>query len=219
MVIEPIVLTSHNKRPNPALDSISALWILIDDDRAKLELKEEYKMVKIIVLIKDKEDSQLQNIGIMIGMQDKVELKFASSEIELIQTLIDLIQKFDPDILMGYEMLYESIGFILKRCQIIYELDISNHLSRTPYSLQKLNFNYYIMKSKDAKVSEEMGRIEESKYYYFDLSINGRVLYNVIDKMKLSLHLKNYDLDSVAFHLLQQREPKYSYDTLTEWYK
>ena len=173
-------------------------------------------MVKNIVLVRDQKDSKLSNKGIMIGMLDKVELKFASSEIELIQILIDLVHYYDPDIIMGYEMLYMSVGFIIKRCQIVYELDLSNLISRTPNTWQKLKFNYYIMKSKEVRVTEDMGRIEENKYYHFDLSINGRVLYNAIDNMKLSLHLKNYDIDSVAFHLLQQREPKYSYDTLTE---
>ena len=66
------------------------------------------------------------------------------------------------------------------------------------------------------KFTENDGIDEKTKYYYFDIKVNGRVLYNVKDCMYLNLHLKDYDLDRVAFELLQKREPKYSHDTLTQ---
>ena len=37
--------------------------------------------------------------------------------------------------------------------------------------------------------------------------------------MKIYLHLKDYEIDRVAFHLLQRREPKFSYDCLTKAYE
>jgi DNA polymerase zeta len=52
----------------------------------------------------------------------------------------------------------------------------------------------------------------------FDIRGQGRVSINVFDNMKINLHLKDYEIDRVAFEVLQKREPNYSFDTLKKAY-
>ena len=36
--------------------------------------------------------------------------------------------------------------------------------------------------------------------------------------MRKEINLTNYDLDNLCFHILKRREPKFNYDTLTQWW-
>jgi DNA polymerase zeta len=223
MLIEPIVLTKEGKNPNPIKDEIQAIWMIIEDERAKFDLDEDYKTLKIIILNSDIKDSVLNNTGIMIGMQERVLLKIFSKEIDVIQNVIDTVHYYNPDILMAYEMLNMSIGFIQNRWKYIYNLNFLESISRCPKSkFMKLNREEYIFqyhKNKDV-FPEDYIESMKKRYYYFDLKVEGRVLYNVSDNMSLNLeHLKDYDIDRIAFELLQKREPVYSFDTLTKTYK
>uniref|UniRef100_A0A1X7U2J4 DNA polymerase n=1 Tax=Amphimedon queenslandica TaxID=400682 RepID=A0A1X7U2J4_AMPQE len=51
-----------------------------------------------------------------------------------------------------------------------------------------------------------------------DIHVVGRVLLNVWRTMKQELSLTSYSFESVTYHTLYQRLPKFSYQTLTEWY-
>ena len=50
----------------------------------------------------------------------------------LIQKLIETIRRYDPDIIMGYDMLNYSLGFIVKRCTLVFGIRFLDLISRVP---------------------------------------------------------------------------------------
>ena len=50
------------------------------------------------------------------------ECSFALDENELFVFFIFLVQKFDPDVLMGYEVQKSSLGYLLKRGEVLGKL-------------------------------------------------------------------------------------------------
>jgi DNA polymerase elongation subunit (family B) len=90
-------------------------------------------MVKHIILVQDEHDIKHKGTGVLIGMSDKVELSLVATELDLIQKFVDLVHYYNPDILMAYDMLYASLGFINRRWNMVYNLDILNMISRIPY--------------------------------------------------------------------------------------
>lgn len=219
MLIEPIMLTRIGKYPNFALDPICAICILVHSENAKSDLGDQYKPVRIVIEVRDTSNLSIHTTGFLIGLRNKTELKFVDHEFLLIQAVIDIVHHYNPDIIMGYDLLDYSIGFISNMCKRKYDIDFLNLISRSPKTWNKLSFKDYHNKIREKKLTEEMGLRSKDKPYYFDLQVNGRVLYNVIDSMGVSLHLKSYDLDVVAFELLQRREPRFTHDRLTAVYK
>ncbi|CAI2383194.1 unnamed protein product [Moneuplotes crassus] len=191
MMVEPIVLTLDGQKPNPEKDEFIGICVIIDDERAKLDLQEKYQMVKHIILIKDEHDRVHQGKGILVGMKDYVKLHLVNKEFFVFDKLHSLIEEYNPDIFMGYDINTMSIGYLNKKI-------------RTDIKLSNM-----------AKKSNKFFSAEEA---YFDLRGQGRVSINVVDNMKINLHLKDYELDRVAFEVLQKREPNYSFDILKKAY-
>ena len=221
-------MNKPGKKYNPVIDAIRAVCIVVHDERVKLELGANiYKPVRIVIVSKDTHEEitrgsqrpQQRHVGILVGMQERVEFKLALNEVDLIQKLIDVIHRYDPDIIMGYDMLNYSLGFIVKRCTLVYGIRFLDLISRVPLTTDKLDQVFYLMQAKQWALKEKDGFEDDKSKSYYNHRVRGRSLVDVYSRVKVELHIKYYDLDYVAFHLLQSREPVYSYDTLSQWYK
>ena len=62
---------------------------------------------------------------------DDVEVTYVSSESELLETLVAIVRRHDPDILMGYEVTMTSWGYLIDRAATL-NINLTNQLSRTP---------------------------------------------------------------------------------------
>ena len=89
--------------------------MLVDDERAKLDLQDDYKMVKHIILLRDKHDAKHGGKGILIGMKDYVKLDIVRQEHQIFQKLDKLIDYYNPDIFMAYEIRKMSISYLMER--------------------------------------------------------------------------------------------------------
>ena len=65
---------------------------------------------------------------------DGVEVTYVSSESELLETLVTIVRRHDPDILMGYEVTMTSWGYLIDRAATL-NINLTNQLSRTPSKL------------------------------------------------------------------------------------
>lgn len=103
-MIEPIILTLDGQKPNPEKDEFIGVCVLIDDERARLDLEDKYKMVKHLILIKDEHDKPHQGKGILVGMKEYVRLHLVTKEFFVFEKLNSLIEEYNPDIFMGYDI-------------------------------------------------------------------------------------------------------------------
>jgi len=112
MMVEPIFLTIDGEKPNPERDELVGVWILIDDERAKLDLQENYQMVRHIILIRDRHDTKHGGKGILVGMKDYVKFNLVREEYQVCQKLMGLIEEYNPDIFLAYDIKDLSLGYL-----------------------------------------------------------------------------------------------------------
>ena len=90
ILLEPIVMSRQGKKYNPVLDSIRAVCIVVHNERARLELGDIYKPVRILIVSKDNHEEIVQgnqkprqkHIGILVGMKEHVEYKLVLNEVD-----------------------------------------------------------------------------------------------------------------------------------------
>lgn len=120
--------------PNPQIDEIRCLFYAIensipndhtDDNDKKLPRKScGYIMVHDSRDVIDKE-------GHIHGLDRDIEVTIVQTEVEVLEALLGLCSRWDPDIYAGYEIEMCSWGFVMDRAKYLC-LNIAPLLSRVP---------------------------------------------------------------------------------------
>ncbi|RUS90759.1 hypothetical protein EGW08_001470, partial [Elysia chlorotica] len=132
-----------------------------------------------------------------------LEITYVQDEMHLLGTTIDLVKRFDPDILVGYEIQTLSWGFLLQRAAHL-GLDLCSKIARVQDSKENNQFSA----AKDEWGADHMSEIH----------VSGRVVLNLWRVIRHEVALNVYSFENVAFHILHQRIPLYSFRSLTKWF-
>ncbi|XP_050394966.2 DNA polymerase zeta catalytic subunit [Patella vulgata] len=134
---------------------------------------------------------------------DNLILTYVTDEQELLEEFIQLTHKWDPDILVGYEIQMLSLGYILQRAAQL-SLNICPKLSRLPDCKEGNRFS---------AEKDKWGADHNS-----EIHIAGRIVLNLWRILRHEVTLNIYDFENVAHHVLHQRIPLYSFRSLTTWF-
>lgn len=194
MSLEVHVNTRSNFVPNPAEDEIACVFWCLESDNA------EANGSRSGILALSGEDGMARKIARHVT----VEVEHEEDELDLLNHMVDIVRRFDPDILTGYEVHNSSWGYLIERARVKYEYNLCDELSR--------------MKS------QSHGRFgKETDLWGFThtstIRITGRHTINIWRAMRGELNLLQYTMENVVFHLLHKRIPHYSFADLTKWYK
>lgn len=146
--------------------------------------------------------NQARNLLCRTGATE-YDVKYVAEEKQLFAALLQVIHKWDPDILIGYEIQMLSWGFLLERA-LTFELDLCTQLSRVKGSSSSSNM--------DAE-KDQWGAAHSS-----EIKIAGRIILNVWRLMRHEAALNSYSFENVAFHVLHERIPLFSFRTLSDWW-
>ncbi|KAL6096221.1 rev3l [Pungitius sinensis] len=198
--------TRRDLEPDPEFDPICALFYCLSSD-APLPDVHNTQLMGAIVVDKDHQSSDQGHRGtapllVRSGVSG-LQVTYATDEKGLFQELIAVMRRFDPDILVGYEVQMRSWGYLLQRAAAL-GVDLCQQLSRVPGD------------SKDNRFSAE--RDEYGADTMSEINIVGRITLNLWRTMKTEATLNNYTFENVAFHVLHQRFPLYSPRTLSDWF-
>ncbi|AGO09891.1 AaceriAAL099Cp [[Ashbya] aceris (nom. inval.)] len=188
--------TQRDMLPNPRTDEIKMVCWSVDGPLAvgTMELVTE----GVLVLL-NKSDRNYQQI--VEEACNDTRVAFFNSEYELIDEFAKLVLIIDPDILSGYETNRSSWGYILARAELAHSIDFSlliSRLSREDQSGVASEWNY----------SHSAG-----------IKIAGRHMLNVWRRMRAEVNLSKYNIESVAYHLLNKRLPKFTHKSLSEFWQ
>uniref|UniRef100_A0A7N6AHQ1 DNA polymerase zeta catalytic subunit n=1 Tax=Anabas testudineus TaxID=64144 RepID=A0A7N6AHQ1_ANATE len=183
--------------PDPEFDPICALFYCLSSD-APLPDVESTQLTGAIVVDKDHQTPLLIRSGV-----SGLVVTYATDEKMLFQELVTIMRRYDPDILVGYEVQMHSWGYLLQRATAL-GVDLCQQLSRVPGD------------SKENRFSAE--RDEYGADTMSEINIIGRITLNLWRVMKTEVTLNNYTFENVAFHVLHQRFPLYSPRTLSDWF-
>uniref|UniRef100_A0A8D3CLW0 DNA polymerase zeta catalytic subunit n=1 Tax=Scophthalmus maximus TaxID=52904 RepID=A0A8D3CLW0_SCOMX len=195
--------TRRDLEPDPEFDPICALFYCLSSD-APLTGVDGTVVNGAIVVDKDCQSCDPGKTPLLVrsGVSG-LQVKYATDEKILLQELITIIRRYDPDILLGYEVQMHSWGYLLQRAAVL-RVDLCQQLSRVPGDSKENRF---------AADRDEYGADTMT-----EINIIGRITLNLWRVMKTEVTLNNYSFENVAFHVLHQRFPLYSPRTLSDWF-
>ncbi|XP_020492360.3 DNA polymerase zeta catalytic subunit [Labrus bergylta] len=198
--------TRRDLEADPEFDPICALFYCLSSD-APLPDEDSTQLTGAIVVEKDHQSRNQGHRGtapllVRSGVSG-LQVTYATDEKALFQELIAIMRRFDPDILVGYEVQMHSWSYLLQRASAL-EVNLCQQLSRVPGN------------SKENRFSAD--RDEYGADTMTEISIIGRITLNLWRVMKTEVTLNNYSFENVAFHVLHQRFPMYSPRTLSDWF-
>lgn len=124
-------------------------------------------------------------------------------EIALYNGLVELINRFDPDLVVGYETQNSSLGYL---CERGAELDVD-----LPALLSRI-------RTKDTR--SEFARPDHawSKKRTTGLTITGRIVLSLWQVLRSEVTTTIYTYENICYQVLHHRVPHYPASVLTHWY-
>ena len=199
MSLEIHVNTRGNLVPNPEQDEISCVFWCLQSDDEDLEVNGINRGTHVGVLALSEEGGLARKIA----QQTNVEVEEESSELDLVNRIVDIVRNYDPDILTGYEVQGGSWGYLIERARWKYDYNLCDEFSR--------------MKSQShgrfGKDDDRWGFNHTST-----IRVTGRHMINIWRAMRGELNLLQYTMENVVFQLCHRRIPHYPFQDLTYWY-
>ncbi|XP_053161604.1 DNA polymerase zeta catalytic subunit isoform X1 [Hemicordylus capensis] len=206
--IELHARTRRDLEADPEFDPISALFYCISSDTL-LPNTDKMELTGAIVIDKDRtrtissqgnrEHAPLLTRSGISGL----EVTYATDERALFQEVVNIVKRYDPDILLGYEVQMHSWGYLLQRAAAL-GVDLCQMISRIPDDKKENRF---------APEHDEYGSDTMS-----EINIVGRVILNIWRIMRNEVALTNYTFENVSFHILHQRFPLFTPRVLSDWF-
>ncbi|RFU81890.1 zeta catalytic subunit of dna polymerase [Trichoderma arundinaceum] len=201
MSLEIHVNTRGNFVPNPEEDEIQCVFWHWKDDEATMRTASEMPgSFKSGILVLSADGVLADRIKHAVP-DDVVQ---ESSELDLLNRLVEIVRFYDPDILTGYEVHGSSWGYLIERARLKYDYDLCNEFSR-----MKAQSN-----GRFGKESDQWGFNTTST-----IRVTGRHMINIWRAMRGEVNLLQYTMENVTWHLLHRRIPHYSWKSLTAWHQ
>ncbi len=198
LAVEVLTITRAGLFPDPAFDAIQAVIYSFQNEDENLQDTGSRPDLRTGLILVANEGFRAERLGL-----SHLAVEVVEDELDLFNALIDLMRAFDPELLVGWEIHSSSWGYIIERASKEFEFDLVPQFGRS--------------------IVHNTGRAggKSDNYAYTQssaLRITGRHTLNLWRLMKGELTLNLYTLENVCYHLLHRRVPKFSHQTLTEWY-
>ncbi|TKY87343.1 hypothetical protein EX895_004020 [Sporisorium graminicola] len=198
LAVEVLTTTRGTLFPDPAFDAVQAIIYTFQNEDENLQDTGSRADLRTGLIVVAADNVHVDRLGL-----SHLALEVVEDELELFNTLIDLVRAFDPEIIVGWEIHSSSWGYIIERASKEYDFDLVPQIGRS--------------------IVHNTGRAggKADNYAYTQssaLRITGRHTLNLWRLMKGELTLNLYTLENVCYHLLHRRIPKFSHQTLTQWF-
>ncbi len=200
MSLEVHVNTRGSLAPNPDEDAIACVFWCVQSDEEDFETNGSKEGIRVGILAVAEGEHTAKKIG-RIAHYDVEE---EATELDVLTRMVDIVRRYDPDILTGYEVHNSSWGYLIERARVKYDLNYCDELSR----MKSLSHGRF------GKDDDRWGFNHTST-----IRVTGRHTINIWRAMRGELNLLGYTMENVVYHLLHQRIPHYSFADLTKWYK
>eukprot|EP00057_Strongylocentrotus_purpuratus_P029170 XP_011683644.1 PREDICTED: DNA polymerase zeta catalytic subunit [Strongylocentrotus purpuratus] len=132
-----------------------------------------------------------------------IEVTYVEEEKEMFEEFVKLVRRHDPDMLAGFEIQQLSWGYLFQRAAFL-EVQLCQLISRLPDDKRESHF----AAEKDAYGADHMSEI----------TVAGRVVLNLWRIIRHEVTLNIYTFENVAYHVLHQRLPLFTFRSLTDWF-
>ncbi|XP_023212817.1 uncharacterized protein LOC111615631 [Centruroides sculpturatus] len=222
MSMEIHMETREDLRPDPQHDCIKALFYCINNDFPE-DCSVPREVIGMII-VGNKQSSEVDVESPLVCNNFKKQYSnnkrnllersgifshntvYVVDEICLFKEFIEIVRKWDPDIICGYEIQMLSWGYLIQRAAYL-NMNMYKFLSRIPGAKPDYECDN-VLSQKDDPVVEPIS----------EFKIIGRVVLNVWKIMRKEVNLNIYTFENVVYHVLHLRIPQYSFRSLTHWF-
>lgn len=159
------------------------------------------------------------------------ELLSFDSECSLVVGWMRSVRWFDPDLLMGWNLQKESVGFIVDRAATLglrahsngFEYDVRSEIGRIPRRRMKRDRErvHRLQPDRNGQKGQQFRNRRSGVDQEFGarLEVKGRIVLSLWRCSRSELKLNGYSLQKVAWHLLNERVPLLRRSAATSWWK
>ncbi|XP_071818490.1 uncharacterized protein [Apostichopus japonicus] len=209
MSLELHVHTRGKLRPDPEFDPVRAIFFCVASENYGEGVGEGARSEHLgVITVDNPNKNQLQTQTSSrpalstYGLPD-IEVINVTDEARMIEELLKLVKKHDPDILVGFEIQQLSWGYLFDRATAL-EIKLCAKISRLPDNERESHFS----SEKDAYGANHTSEV----------NIAGRIVLNIWRLLRHEIALNVYTFENVAYHVLHQRVPLFSLQDLSAWY-
>ncbi|OBZ79777.1 DNA polymerase zeta catalytic subunit [Grifola frondosa] len=190
LALEVFAPSRINRVPNANDDEVVAVFYSFQNSEFDRSYgsDETFRCSTGIIAVEDNNFGRLRDI----------KMDTVSSELELLNRLIDIVVDLDPDIVVGWEVQAASWGYLDARAHT-YGLDMGEQISRAPGRTV-------------GGYSDQWGMRTTSTF-----KVTGRHVLNLWRIIRAEQNFNIYTFENVVFQILHRRTPRYTTLTLTEW--
>ncbi|KAI3650014.1 hypothetical protein MP228_005646 [Amoeboaphelidium protococcarum] len=231
----------HDKerKPDPSRDPIQCMMLTVQDSKFKVnsdndneddnDMRDDFiggvngnqndpdsgfGYKRIVMMIKDEGLRQLpltEHILILVA-----------DELQMINCLIQLVRDYDPEIILGYEIHMSSWGYAAERAYSQYKIDLCKMISRS-FADHRINTRGHggINSDENNEHRNEGLNMKANEWGYqkaSGLKVTGRIVLNAWRLFRAEMALTSYTYQTMMYHVLHRRVPKFSPFSLSRWY-
>lgn len=226
--IHAVVYTLRDHRLQPNFDKIGIPYadvqgaIVLDPNGGYVNFPKqvnipEYKKWALI----QRHDPNFNDIERSIYSGKYTDVSFVSSEIQLLECLRNLILRFDPNIIYGYDLARSSLGYINQRASflgmVVFIESISRiaprvrgHASKSTTSVTDTSTLLTHQHSKLKKNHLKENTIQP-------LLCVGRLIFDLMDVALRELNLSELSLENIVYNQFGYIMPSYHMNTIHMW--
>ncbi|XP_012055379.1 PREDICTED: DNA polymerase zeta catalytic subunit [Atta cephalotes] len=198
--LEVHTVTREDLLPDPQYDAIAALFYAIYNDAPTNATTNEQIEHAAIIVNSNCISARLNKIH---SASARCPILYVATEQDAFNSLVKLIERHNPDILLGWEVEALSWGYVFQRA---FHLGLNNfplRISRVPHMQIYSKFDAHAVEKDDIG----------------DIKVSGRNLLDVWRIMRHEAALLTYTFENVMHHILHERVPCPSFKMLSTWWK
>ncbi|XP_011498126.1 PREDICTED: DNA polymerase zeta catalytic subunit [Ceratosolen solmsi marchali] len=204
LCLEVHVITRSKLLPDPQYDAIGAVFYAIYND-VPPDWEKTKPLECGIVIVESAEANSKCKSSNYANAQKEQSIVYVENEIDMFNSVLSIIERHDPEILIGWDLELLSWGYMFQRASLLGR-NLSCEVSR----IRGTSFNWG--KERDQASSElHLETLGE-------LRLPGRIVLDIWRLMRHEIALTSYTYENVMFHVMNERIPHPSFEILTNWW-
>ncbi|XP_043266558.1 uncharacterized protein DNApol-zeta isoform X2 [Venturia canescens] len=196
MCLEVHVVTRGDLLPDAQHDPIAAIFYSVQND---VPPESSIKPLEHGALVVADSERATRKMYYSYASNVPWKISFVNNEEALLNALVTLITRTDPEILIGWEIEVLSWGYVFQRASSL-GMNLLKRVSRIPATQYKWEYE-----------APDIEKLAEVK-------LPGRIVLDIWRLMRREAALLSYTFENVMHHVLNERIPCPSFKVLTDWW-
>ncbi|KAF1333596.1 Recovery protein 3 isoform 3, partial [Globisporangium splendens] len=216
MSIEIYTSSRGTLLPDPLCDQVKAVCYAVEAQEGPYESKTKERGV---ILLMPEDDAASPHAARFCIESSDIVVRSAVSERELFERVICLVQEWDPDFLMGFEVQKSSIGYLVDRAAQL-GINLIQAFSRLPST----NIDARNPLARSVQQGDDKENGDESIGAMWGITkasglwVHGRYILNLWRMARSEVKLSRFAFEDVLRAVLKRELPVYSSRDLSKWY-